>query len=82
MTRSGSYTFTLDDMEISDIPQTWLHYLNGPNAGFIGVDWAREEMPWLVGIPQQMTFRSVGSGTLAEAPPLAIEGYLKQLDRK
>jgi hypothetical protein len=58
MTTRASFTFRLDDTATSNLPQTWLRYLNGPNAGFIDVELAKQEVPWLVGIPRRMTFRS------------------------
>jgi hypothetical protein len=54
---SASYNFRFDDSTLSNIPETWLHYLNGPNTGAIDVELARREMPWLAGISQQLTFQ-------------------------
>jgi len=54
-----SCTFLFDDNALSNIPKTWLHYLNGPNDGLIDIELARQEMPGLVGATQQSTFHSV-----------------------
>lgn len=58
MSESGiSYTFSFAGIVLSQVPKTWLHYLNGPQAGTIDVELARQEMPWLAGIAQKWTYR-------------------------
>ena len=41
-----------------DIPETWVRFYNGPNAGFVDVELARKEMPWLIGEGASITLSS------------------------
>jgi hypothetical protein len=36
-------------LDVSMVPETWLRYFNGPSAGFVDVETAQREMPWLFG---------------------------------
>ena len=36
-------------LDESLVPETWLRYFNGPNAGYIDLQAAASEMPWLMG---------------------------------
>lgn len=43
MTMSTNKKLTIDM-----IPQTWIDYYNGPNAGLISIATAKKESPWLI----------------------------------
>jgi hypothetical protein len=57
MTTRDSVTFRFTEADAANVPEVWLRFLNGPEAGSIDGELARQEMPWLVGVPQQLTFR-------------------------
>ena len=47
---SGATVFRPErPLDLAMIPETWLHYFNGPNAGFINLEVAQRESPWLFG---------------------------------
>jgi hypothetical protein len=35
-------------LDKSLIPQTWITFFNGPNAGTINIESAKKEIPWLI----------------------------------
>lgn len=37
------------------IPETWLRFYNGPNAGLVDVESAKREMPWILGVSPVVT---------------------------
>jgi hypothetical protein len=37
------------ELDQSMVPETWLRFFNGPNAGYIDMEEAAKEMPWLIG---------------------------------
>jgi hypothetical protein len=46
----GDTTVFLSTEKIDEalIPETWIKFFNGPNAGMIDLETARRDMPWLV----------------------------------
>jgi hypothetical protein len=50
-------TFRFTEADAANLPEVWLRFLNGPEAGAIDSELARQEMPWLVGAPEHLTFR-------------------------
>ena len=51
----SNYTLDFNELNLATIPETWIRYFNGPNAGFIDMELAKKEMPWLIGIPLSYT---------------------------
>lgn len=50
---------TIISLEEITILETWKRFYNGPNAGFINIEIARKEMPWLIGEGVSVTINTL-----------------------